>query len=149
MYNKGNVLIGLVIFVGAALSIVGYNMTMGDADTFRTEGKLGPEKPVGHEKCVKETAYMRTSHMVLLNQWRDEVIREGKRELVITPAGERVEKSLQLGCLSCHVSKVKFCDRCHEYANVAPYCWDCHLAPVENEAGAKGAHEEVVSKEAH
>jgi hypothetical protein len=139
MYDKGKVLLGLAIFVVAALSIVGYNMSLGEKAAFRTDGNLGPEKPVGHEKCVKETAYMQTSHMVLLNQWRDEVIREGKRELVVTPAGEEVEKSLQNGCLSCHVSKVKFCDRCHEYANVAPYCWDCHLAPVETPAG-KEAH---------
>jgi hypothetical protein len=139
MYDKGKVLIGLAIFVIAALSIVGYNATMGDSDVFRTEGKLGPEKPVGHEKCVKDLAYMQTSHMVLLNQWRDEVIREGKRELVKTEGGEMVEKSLQNGCLSCHTSREKFCDRCHEYANVDPYCWDCHLAPNQEPAG-KEAH---------
>ena len=129
MYDKGKVLIGLAIFVIAALSIVGYNMSLGDSATFRSEGNPGPEKPVGHKSCVKETAYMQSSHMVLLNQWRDEVIREGKRELIVTPAGEKVEKSLQNGCLSCHINKDKFCDRCHEYANVAPYCWDCHFEP--------------------
>lgn len=139
MYDKVKVLIGLAIFLVAALSIVGYNMSIGDEASFRTDGKPGPEKPVGHEKCVKETAYMQTSHMVLLNKWRDEVIREGKRELVETVGGEMVEKSLQNGCLSCHVSKIKFCDRCHEYANVKPYCWDCHLAPVETPA-SKEAH---------
>ncbi len=139
MYDKGKVLIGLAIFVIAALSIVGYNATMGDVDSFRTDGKPGPEKPVGHDKCVKETAYMQTSHMVLLNEWRDEVIREGKRELVETVGGEMVEKSLQNGCMGCHISKVKFCDRCHDYTNVKPYCWDCHLAPVEAPA-SKEAH---------
>ncbi len=139
MYDKVKVLIGLAIFVVAALSIVGYNMTMGDSDAFRTEGKLGPEKAPGHEKCVKETAYMQTSHMVLLNKWRDEVIREGKRELVETVDGKMVEKSLQNGCMGCHVSKVKFCDRCHDYANVKPYCWDCHLVPEEAPA-SKEAH---------
>jgi hypothetical protein len=34
-------------------------------------------------------------------------------------------------CMQCHTSKKKFCDTCHAYASVTPYCWDCHLAPVE------------------
>ena len=138
MYDKVKVLIGLAIFVVAALSIVGYNMSTGNNIDFRAAG-IGPEKAPGHEKCVKETAYMQTSHMVLLNEWRDEVIREGKRELVETVDGKMVEKSLQNGCMGCHVSKVKFCDRCHDYANVKPYCWDCHLVPEEAPA-SKEAH---------
>ena len=61
---------------------------------------------------------------------------EGKRELVETADGSlKVEKSLQNGCMKCHTSKVKFCDTCHEYASVKPYCWDCHLAPVEPATG--------------
>ena len=133
MYDKGKVLIGLAIFLVLALSVVGYNMTAGDnkAPT--------PEKPKGYTACVKDTAYMTSSHMVLINEWRDEVIREGKREMIKTAEGIMVEKSLQNGCMKCHTSKVKFCDTCHEYASVKPYCWDCHLAPVEPAAG-KEAH---------
>jgi hypothetical protein len=33
--------------------------------------------------------------------------------------------------MACHTSKKEFCDRCHDYTSVTPYCWDCHLAPVE------------------
>lgn len=125
MYDKGKVLIGLAIFLVLALSVVGYNMTAGD------HKKPEPEKPKGYTACVKSTDYMKSSHMVLLNEWRDEVIREGKREKITTAQGIVVEKSLQNGCMYCHTSKVKFCDTCHEYASVKPYCWDCHLAPVE------------------
>lgn len=133
MYDKGKVLIGLAIFLVLALSVVGYNMTAGDNQ------KPEPEKPKGYTACVKKTDYMRSSHMVLLNEWRDEVIREGKREMVKTEEGIMVEKSLQNGCMLCHTSKAKFCDTCHEYASVKPYCWDCHLAPVEPTDG-KEAH---------
>ncbi len=132
MYDKGTVLTGLAIFLVLALSAVGYNMIAGD------NNKPEPEKPKGYTSCVLEKSEMAKSHMQLLNQWRDEVIRDGKREMV--PAGDlMVEKSLQNGCLHCHTSKVKFCDRCHEYASVYPYCWDCHIAPVEPAAG-KEAH---------
>ncbi len=132
MYDKGKVLIGLAIFLVLALSVIGYNMTAGD------NKKPEPEdaKLKGYTACVKDLDYMQSSHMVLLNDWRDEVIREGKRELVETADGSlKVEKSLQNGCMKCHTSKVKFCDTCHEYASVKPYCWDCHLAPVEPATG--------------
>ena len=32
-------------------------------------------------------------------------------------------------CMSCHANKDKFCDRCHDYLAVKPYCWDCHVEP--------------------
>ncbi|MEN8140023.1 MAG: sulfate reduction electron transfer complex DsrMKJOP subunit DsrJ, partial [Thermodesulfobacteriota bacterium] len=128
MYDKGKVLTGLAIFVVLALSVVGYNMIAGD------DKKPEPEKPAGYTDCVLPKEEMAKSHMVLLNQWRDEVVREGKREKV--EAGDvMVEKSLQNGCMGCHTNKAKFCDRCHEYASVRPYCWDCHLEPV---AAAEG-----------
>ena len=28
---------------------------------------------------------------------------------------------------ACHANKAEFCDRCHNYAAVKPYCWDCHI----------------------
>ncbi len=136
MYDKGNVLTGLAIFLVLALSVVGYNMIAGDNKL--PEPDTSELKAKGITQCVLPKEEMAKSHMKLLNQWRDEVIREGKREQVA--AGDvMAEKSLQNGCLNCHTSKVKFCDRCHEYASVKPYCWDCHLAPVEP-TEAKEAH---------
>jgi hypothetical protein len=39
--------------------------------------------------------------------------------------------SLTRTCLDCHSNKAEFCDRCHTYMAVDPYCWDCHVEPKE------------------
>ena len=80
------------------------------------------------EQCVAPAEYMRKNHMLLLNNWRDSVVRDGER-FHIMPDGSRVEKSLTKTCLSCHVSKKQFCEECHTYASVKPYCWECHVVP--------------------
>ncbi len=68
--------------------------------------------------------------MVLLNEWRDDVLRNGDR-VAVTVDGKEYRKGLQLACMQCHSNKEKFCDSCHEYASVKPYCWDCHLTPTQ------------------
>ena len=75
---------------------------------------------------------MRTSHMKLLDEWRHEVVRDGDR-FYKAANGETYYKSLQVTCMECHSNKSKFCDQCHDYMAVSPYCWDCHIAPKENE----------------
>jgi hypothetical protein len=47
--------------------------------------------------------------------------------------GKTYYKSLQLTCMDCHSNKTQFCDQCHNYMGVTPYCWDCHIAPKENQ----------------
>ena len=69
--------------------------------------------------------------MDLLNDWRDEVIR-GHDRFFEGPDGSIMEKSLTNTCLSCHTDKDKFCDQCHDYAGVVPYCWECHIVPKED-----------------
>ena len=82
-----------------------------------------------HEKnCVLDTEYMRSSHMDLLNTWRDEYVREGLK-MHKAPDGKEYIKSLTNTCLKCHQNKSEFCDRCHDYVGVSPYCWDCHVVP--------------------
>jgi hypothetical protein len=73
---------------------------------------------------------MRDIHMSLLNEWRDDVLRDGNR-VSVTVNGKEYRKGLQMACMQCHSNKEKFCDTCHEYASVKPYCWDCHLSPAE------------------
>ena len=90
-----------------------------------------PEKPKNATECVASPQEIRNSHMVLLNDWRDNVVREKGKRFAETPNGTVYERSLQKGCMKCHASKKKFCDTCHEYAAVKPYCWDCHIAPKE------------------
>lgn len=126
MYDGGKIIPGLIIFVGLMLFAF-----------FNNAGKKVEApvvaKPYGYKECVKPVQYMKESHMELLNQWRDEALREGKREKV-EAGGVLYEKSLQNGCMHCHTSKEKFCDVCHQFASVYPYCWDCHVKPQENMA---------------
>ncbi|MDR0477108.1 MAG: sulfate reduction electron transfer complex DsrMKJOP subunit DsrJ [Desulfobulbaceae bacterium] len=124
MYNKGLIIPGLVVFVFIATFPLWYNgLSAGTAPK--------PEPPPGGEKtCVAPKEVMRSQHMVMLNQWRDEALRDGLRTAV--PAdGKEYRKGLQLACMSCHTNKDKFCDACHNYVAVQPYCWSCHLAPAD------------------
>ena len=124
MYDSGKVITGLAIFVAIICFPVWFNVING------AERVPNPVLPKTVKKCVAPTDYMRTSHMQLLNQWRDEVVRTGKREFQEIE-GKKYEKSLQNGCLGCHESREKFCTNCHTYAAVNPYCFDCHVEPKE------------------
>ncbi|NOQ47038.1 MAG: cytochrome C [Desulfobulbaceae bacterium] len=125
MYDSDKIIPGLIIFVLFITFPIWYNH--GDA------GELPkPELPKDSKKCVQPASEIRATHMQLLNQWRDDVIRTGDRES-FELEGKKYQKSLMLTCMQCHTSKIKFCDTCHDYASVSPFCWDCHLAPVEKE----------------
>ena len=124
MYDRIKIVIGLLVFILLVLTPFFYN---------KKEAKAPPTlvKPVSAATCVLPAAEMRAKHMQLLNTWRDEVVRDGDRTPVVIE-GKEYPKSLQLACMECHTSRVNFCDRCHNYSSVRqPYCWDCHLAPVE------------------
>ena len=124
MYGKGRIIPALILFLGLMTSPIWYKS--GDASK-----PPKPEKPKDYTECVAPTAYMRTSHMVLLNEWRDDILREGGARTGKTPNGTEYVRSLQNGCMKCHSDKKKFCDVCHNYTSVKPYCWDCHLQPKE------------------
>jgi hypothetical protein len=85
---------------------------------------------LAEKKCLEPTAYMRASHMELIDSWREAVVREGQRYYV-TSSGKNVSMSLSQGCLGCHSNKEQFCDTCHNYAGVKPNCWSCHNVPKE------------------
>ncbi len=124
MYNKRTVIPGLAIFVLFVTFPLWFNgLSAGPVPK--------PELPPGGEKeCVAPAAEMRDNHMKLLNTWRDEVLRDGGR-VSVSVGGKEYPKTLQLACMECHSNKEKFCDTCHTYASVKPFCWDCHLSPVE------------------
>ncbi|SDO90044.1 sulfate reduction electron transfer complex DsrMKJOP subunit DsrJ [Desulforhopalus singaporensis] len=123
MYNKVTIIPGLIIFV----LLVTFPLWFNAFSTASTVPKV--ELPPGGEKqCVAPAAEMRASHMQMLNEWRDDVLRNGNRTTV-TVEGKVYRKGLQMACMECHTNKEKFCDSCHEYASVTPYCWDCHLTP--------------------
>ena len=125
IYNSGKIYTGLIIFTFP----IWYNHL--DAGTLPN-----PQKVENAKECVAPIAEMKANHMQLLNQWRDDVLRDGDRAFNVEADGKMYQKSLQKTCMKCHTSKKKFCDTCHEYASVKPYCWDCHVAPVE--PAAKG-----------
>ncbi len=125
MYDKKLIIPIIVIFTVLMTFPIWYNRgNAGDVPK--------PEKPKGTTECVESTQFMRTSHMVLLNDWRDNVVREkGARFGETETTKTKYERSLQKGCMKCHTSKKKFCDTCHVYTAVKPYCWDCHIEPKE------------------
>jgi hypothetical protein len=87
-----------------------------------------PDLPPGEFRCIEPTEYMAANHMELLNRWRNDLVREGITTYT-SSTGEVWDISLTGTCLSCHTSKENFCTRCHDYADVEPTCWDCHVGP--------------------
>ena len=128
MNDKKWIMAGLMIFIVLSVSPFWYN-----------RGKAAPkpelkltDKAKAAKNCVRDTAYMRAEHMQLLDLWRHSVVRKTERTY-INDKGQKYEMSLTNTCLDCHSNKADFCDRCHNYASVDPYCWDCHIDnPKEN-----------------
>ncbi len=119
MRDRELIIGGLIVAVGLLTSPVWINVA-GGTKTGPPELKRPTEK-----HCVAPLEYMRSSHMTLLTTWREEVVRTGERRFVAYD-GATFEKSLTQTCLKCHGAKADFCDRCHDYAGVKPYCWECH-----------------------
>ena len=128
--NKNYIITGLIIFALAVLSPFWFNIvtTTQAAPEPELVGKAKTEK-----KCVLDKYEMRANHMSLLDDWRDSVVRDADR-MYTAENGHSFNMSLSTGensCLGCHEDKAKFCDACHTYASVDPYCWECHTNPKE------------------
>ena len=128
------VLIGLVVFAGAGFFILsGHHQGSAIATAAPVPSAVAAQPravPIDSTKCVAQTEWMRSHHMQLLNQWRFDSVRHGNRTYV-TRGGQRFDKSLNT-CLGCHNSNPMFCFMCHQYANVKPTCWNCHISPMES-----------------
>ena len=68
-----------------------------------------------YTECVKDTEYMRYHHWELLRAIREDVVRYGIR-------GDIGLKS----CGTCHTSRERFCNRCHDAVSLKPDCFECH-----------------------
>lgn len=128
--TKNVIVTGLLIFVLAVLTPFWFNLltTTQAAPEPELLGKAKQEK-----KCVLSKYEMRANHMSLLDEWRDSVVRNADRQYK-GANGTTFNMSLSTGensCLGCHEDKAKFCDSCHNYVLVAPYCWECHTNPKE------------------
>ena len=157
MYDKGKIITGLIIGLVLLLFPIWYNLPT--AAPPPPDPKL-TEKAKAAGQCIQPKALMKSSHMQILDDWRTAVVREGerfillpdpedkalemqvvdelrdrilpmRRRLQVGSQGRLFEMSLQKTCLDCHSSKKDFCDQCHNYVAVTPFCWDCHVEPEE------------------
>lgn len=131
MYDGGKIIAGLVIFI--LIVAFPFYANLGKA-------KDAPEPSIDTptinalavKKCIEPKEFMRAEHMQMLDDWRDWVVRDGNR-VFVNSEGKSFDMSLQNTCMDCHSNKEKFCDKCHTYMAVKPYCWDCHLEPEERQ----------------
>lgn len=129
IYNAGSILTGLVIFLGLVTFPFWYGLgSAAPSSEPRLDTPAIAQLP--EKQCVEDTAVMRSSHMKLLEEWRTEVVREGK-SFYLAENGKKYQMSLQNTCMKCHSSKAQFCDQCHNYVRAQADCWTCHVAPRE------------------
>lgn len=112
--NKGAVT-ALILALIILLPIGFY--TIRDAFSQNAEPFLEMPAPE-YTDCVRDTEYMRFNHWVLLKELREEVVREGRE----------VEVALS-DCRDCHTNRERFCNECHNVANVSLDCFGCHYYP--------------------
>jgi hypothetical protein len=112
--NKGAVT--AVILALIILLPIGF-YAIRDAFSQNTEPFLEMPDPK-YKECVRDTEYMRFNHWVLLKELREEVVREGKKADVALS-----------DCRDCHTNRERFCNECHNIANVSLDCFGCHNYP--------------------
>lgn len=132
MYDSGKIIAGLIVF--AAIVSFPFVYSSG-TNIVKPEPKIDTPviQQLAVKECVQPKAFMRAEHMQLLNDWRDAVVRDGNR-VYVGLGGKQYNMSLQNTCMHCHSNKKEFCDSCHNFMSVKPYCWDCHIAPKENKS---------------
>ena len=131
MYKPAKIIVALVIF----LAIVTFPIWSSiGSDSVSPDVEISLDTPainaLGDDAtCIYDTDYMRANHMKVLDDWKVEVVRNGNR-MIVTEDGREYLASLQNTCFECHSNYEDFCLKCHEYSNVDPSCWECHLEPV-------------------
>jgi hypothetical protein len=131
MRDRGLIYAGLLLFLAMATFPITVRLFFG-------KGSKSPElqMPAIEKNCVAPTPYMKSSHMQLLLDWRENRVRREVRTYTAFD-GRSYDVALTGTCLSrCHKSKADFCDRCHNYVGVqGPYCMDCHVDPAKTQRG--------------
>jgi hypothetical protein len=131
MSDKPIIVVGLVVALAVITVPFWYPLLAGQPDP-------PPTLVLPEGKCVEKN--MRARHMGLLEAWRDAVVRDGEQTYDSQDyPGDSYEMSLTKTCLlQCHgpaaveegsatTVRQSFCQQCHDYADVRPNCWDCHL----------------------
>lgn len=122
MYDSGKIILGLILFVGLFTSPFWYDSLTNKA--LQKPDLILPARD-NQQQCVESVEYMRSNHMILLNEWRDDFVRKGVT-IYTSSTGKKYEISLEKSCLGCHSNTTQFCDRCHSYLAVNLTCWSCH-----------------------
>lgn len=124
MYKAHRIVIFLVVALGIFTAPLLINH--GQAAAQMSSDLNTPEiEALSEQACIESTEYMRAEHMHLLDEWRNEVIREGNTEYTAT-SGEVYTMSLEKTCFSCHSNRAEFCLSCHDSLAVETDCWNCH-----------------------
>lgn len=82
MYKNRRIIAGIIIFV--AILVIPFLYNWGKSNK-------GPEinlntrtiNQLAAKQCIEPTAWMRANHMKLLDQWRNEFVRDGKQFMLI------------------------------------------------------------------
>lgn len=127
MNEKTWIIAGLIIGVGIFSFPLWYNF----GHKSPSPNIVISDKAAQAGGCILPGKAMRADHMHILDEWREQVVRNGERNYV-APDGKGYNMSLSNTCLECHDNKEEFCDRCHSYASVRTYCWDCHVNPAKD-----------------
>jgi cytochrome c553 len=145
IFGRNRVIAGLVIFV--VLITIPLWKNLGKtvaAPTPSLDTPVIKQLAEKDKKCVMPTEWMRANHMQLLIDWRENVVRTKEQKVktsrgrdYVTPDGKTYLASLTNTCMECHSNKKEFCDKCHNYAAVAPNCWGCHQEKGKKLAEAK------------
>ncbi len=123
MYDSGKVLLGIIIFLVMVTFPLYYNIGRADIKPEPNLNTPAIQKMV-RKQCIEKTAFMRANHMKLLQGWMNGFLKDGTMEYK-AQNGKTYETSFDT-CMECHASRKSFCDTCHSYAGVQPYCWKCH-----------------------
>ena len=121
MYDARKITTGVIIFLVLLAFPIWYVAATGKANYVPQPEIVSEEK-----QCIESTEYMRKKHMILLEEWKRRVVRDGM-EYYVASDGKEYKIGLTGTCLSCHPNKAEFCDQCHDYAGIEPDCWNCHI----------------------
>ncbi len=85
------------------------------------------------EECVRDTDYMRFSHMTLLLETRDGIRIGDRNDIGLSKLKtEHAAQAVRTGdetrsyCSDCHTSREQYCDQCHTSVNLNLDCFSCH-----------------------
>lgn len=108
------------------------NAVVRDGNRWEVMGPSGPDSQIEMQVLQEirdrlNSAVLEVPGFGVVREW----FPDGDAELLVTMPGDpkKYEMSLQNTCMKCHSNKEEFCDQCHNYANVSPFCWDCHVQP--------------------